>query len=225
MRAFLNRRRKLHIWLAADLCLLGAFWLFRGNRAWMNALVENFTGPLRQAIGRLCYRTEVSVMEVLGVLLVLAGAVYVIWSVLAVKRAVGHRLGRAYSAVLGALCAALAVYAGFCLLWGVNFWTDSFQDKSGIHAEPVAQEDLLAVTEYFAEKLTDASDGVARDETGLFTVPRAKDSGRIPTITWRSCRLRSKVRSATATAWGTCRSCVRGRFRSCRPGRALRTAR
>ena len=182
MRAFLNRHRKLHIWLAADLCLLGAFWLFRGNRAWMNALAENVTGPLRQAIGRLCYRTEVSVMEVLGVLLVLAGVVYLIWSVLAVKKAVGHRLDRAYSALLGALCAALAVYAGFCLLWGVNFWTDSFQDKSGIHAEPVAQEDLLAVTEYFAEKLTDASDGVARDETGLFTVPRAEilaDSTRV----------------------------------------------
>ena len=73
MRAWIVRHKKLHIWLLVDLLLLAAFWLFRGNRIWMNALAEGFTGPLRQAVGRLCYRTEISIMEVLGVLLVLAG--------------------------------------------------------------------------------------------------------------------------------------------------------
>lgn len=174
MRAWIVRHKKLHIWLLVDLLLLAAFWLFRGNRIWMNALAEGFTGPLRQAVGRLCYRTEISIMEVLGVLLVLAGVAYLIWSVIAVKRAVGRRLDRAYSALLGAGCVSLAVYAGFCLLWGVNFWADSFQDKSGIYAEPVAQEDLLAVTEYFAEQLSAVADDVARTEDGLFAVPRAE---------------------------------------------------
>ena len=174
MIAFLKRHGKLHLWLLVDLAVLAAFWLLRGNRQWMNALADHVTTPLKQAIGRVCYRTDVSVMEVLGVLLVLAGAVYLVWSIAAVRRAAGRRADRAYSAVLGAGCIALAVYAGFCLLWGVNFWTDSFQDRSGIRAEPVAQEDLQAVTEYFAQQLTEAADDVKRDENGLFAVPRAE---------------------------------------------------
>lgn len=174
MKVFLKRHKKLHTWLLADLLVLAAFWAFRGQRAWMNALAEHFTGPLRQAVGRLCYMTEISVMEVLGVLLVAVSVAYLVWSAIAVKRAQGRRWDRAYSAVLGAICVALLIYDGFCLLWGVNFWTDSFQDKSGIYAESVAQEDLLAVTEYFAERLTEVSDDVARDEAGLFAVPRSE---------------------------------------------------
>lgn len=182
MKAFFLKHRKLHIWLLADLCLLAAFWLCRGNRAWMNALADHFTGPLRQAFGRLCYRTEISVMEVLYVLAVLLGTAYVVWSIAAVVKAKGRRGHRAYSAVLGAACAGLSVYAGFCLLWGVNFWTDSFQDKSGIRAQPVAQEDLLDVTVYFAQRLSQAADQVERDENGVFAVPRTEILKKSPAV-------------------------------------------
>ena len=182
MGTFWKRHAKLHLWLAADLCLLGAFWLLRGNRAWMNALAERVTDPLRRTAGRVCYRVDFSVMEALGVLLALAAAAYLVWSVRAVVRAAGRRRDRAYSALLGALCAALSIYAGFCLLWGVSFWTDSFQDRSGIRAEPVDQEDLLAVTEYFAERLAESGAQVPRDEVGLFAVLREEilaDSVRV----------------------------------------------
>lgn len=182
MKAFFLKHRKLHIWLLADLCLLAAFWLCRGNRAWMNALADHFTGPLRQALGRLCYRTEISVMEVLYVLAVLLGTAYVVWSIAAVVKAKGRRGHRVYSTVLGAVCAGLSVYAGFCLLWGVNFWTDSFQDKSGIRAQPVAQEDLLDVTVYFARRLSQAADQVERDENGVFAVPRTEILEKSPAV-------------------------------------------
>lgn len=138
----------------------------------MNALAEHITGPFRQAVGRLCYLTDISVMEVLEVLLVLGSLAYVIWNAVAVIRAGGRRGQRAYGAVLGAACVGLTVWAGFCLLWGVNYWTDSFQDQSGIYAEPVAQEDLLAVTEYFASQAARTAGAAARDADGLFSVPR-----------------------------------------------------
>ena len=182
MKTFWKQHKKLHLWLLADLTVLAAFRLLRGNRQWMNALADSVTTPLKRAIGRVCYLTDISVMEVLGVLLVLAGAAYLVWSIAAVRRAAGRRADRAYSAVLGAGCIGLAIYAGFCLLWGVNFWTDGFQDKSGICAEPVAQEDLLAVTEYFAQQLTDAADDVARDENGFFAVPRSEILAASPVI-------------------------------------------
>jgi len=148
MKAFFLRYKKLHIWLLADLCLLAAFWLFRGNRELMNALADQVTTPLKQAVGRLCYRVPFSVMEVLYVLAALAAVAYIVGSLAAiVRRNDGRgRARRGYSALLGAVDICLAVYWLFCLLWGVNFWTDSFQDRSGIYAQPVAREDLRAVT-------------------------------------------------------------------------------
>lgn len=182
MKTFFLKHKKLHIWLLADLCLLAAFFLTRGNRAWMNALAGHVTGPLKQAVGRLCYLTDASVMEMLYVLVVLLGIGYVVWSVIAVTKARGCRGHRTYSAALGAVCAGLAVYAGFCLLWGVDFWTDSFQDRSGIYAQPVTREDLLDVTAYFAEQLSRAADQVERDADGLFAVPREEILEKSPAV-------------------------------------------
>jgi hypothetical protein len=65
MKSFLKRHQKLHIWLLIDICLVASFFLFRGNRQWMNWLTERVTTPMKQAIGRMCYLTEISVMEVL----------------------------------------------------------------------------------------------------------------------------------------------------------------
>ena len=172
MKAFFVKHKKLHIWLLADVFLLAAYFLCRENRNWMNFWTEEITTPLKRAIGQVCYLTEVSVMEVMCVLAVLACVAYVILAVRALMRAKGHRRSCAYGAAMGAVCIALSVYAGFCLMWGANFWADSFQEKSGIYAEPVAPEELLEVTIYFAQQLYQAADDVARDENGLFAVPR-----------------------------------------------------
>lgn len=172
MKAFFLRFKKLHIWFFITFLLLVAFWLLRSRKALMNALADNVTAPLRRAIGRVCYLTDLSVMEILDVLAVLFVIGYLIWSIAAVVRAKGRRGPRAYAAALGAVCIALTVYLSFSLLWGMNFWTDSFQDKSGIYAQPVALEDLQAVTERFAQELAQAAGMVERDENGLFAVPR-----------------------------------------------------
>ena len=171
-KAFFWKHKKLHIWLLADAGALLAFLLLRGRRGLMNALADHVTGPLRRGLGRLSYLVPFSVMEAVEVLAVLLGLGYLAWSVYAVLRARGRRRERAYTAILGAVCALLSVWAGFCLLWGVNYWTDGFQDKSGVYAQPVALEDLRTVTEYFADRVSETAGDVARDEHGLFAVPR-----------------------------------------------------
>ena len=182
MKAFFQKHKKLHIWLLADLVLLAAYFLCRQNRMWMNALTTGVTTPLKRAVGRLCYRTDISIMEVLGVLLVIGGFIYVICALIAIVRAKDHRKNCIYRAVMGAVCIGLSVYAGFCLLWGINFWTDSFQEQSGIYAEPVAAEDLLRVTVYFAQQLAWAADDVERSEDGIFAVPREEILSQAPYV-------------------------------------------
>lgn len=181
MRAFLSRHRKLHIWLLADLAALGAFVLARSHRSWMNALARQVTTPLRRAVGSVCYRAPFSVMEALCILLVLFTVCYLLTAAVRIVRGRGRRLRRAYGAVLGAVCVGLTIYAGFCFLWGVNYYTDSFQDLSGIRAEPVAQEDLQKVTQYFASRLAETADRVPRED-GLFAVPRSQILQEAPQV-------------------------------------------
>lgn len=170
MKNFFFQYKKLHIWLLSSLAVLLVLRLCRGNRALMNALAEHITIPLRRGLGELCYRVDFSVMEVIYVLAVLLGLAYLVWSVIAVLRSKGRRGRRAYGAALGALCAGVTVCALFSFLWGLSFWTDSFQDQSGIYAQPVAPEDLKAVTALFAERTAHSAGGVPRDENGLFAV-------------------------------------------------------
>ena len=169
---FWKNHKKLHLWLLVNGVVLGLYLLLRRNRTLMNGFTGYVTTPLKAALGRLCALTSLSVMEVLYVLMAVGALAYVIWSAAAIAKAKGCRRRRAYSAVLGAVNVILTVYALFCLMWGANYWTDSFQDRSGITAQPVAEADLEAVTAYFAQQLAAAADTVPRDETGLYAVPK-----------------------------------------------------
>ena len=170
MRAFFKAHRKLYLCLLAELALTAAFLLARGNRAWMNALEACAAAPIRRALASVTYRVSFSVMEVLYTLAALAAIGYIVWSVAAVVRARGRRRRRACGAALGAVCIGLGVYLLSSLLWGVCYYTDTFQDRSGVRAEEVAPEDLAAVTAWFARNLSEAADGVPRDENGRFDV-------------------------------------------------------
>ena len=173
MNAFFQSHKKLHLWLLADCGLLAAFFALRGSRRAMSALAGAMSA-LREAVGRVCYRVDFSVMEALCAALALFAVGYLLWSVAAVVRSRGRRGSRAYGAVLGAVCIGLTVYGGFCFLWGVNYYVDGFQQRSGIYAQDVAPDELETVTRYFADRLAETADTVRRDETGLFAVPRAE---------------------------------------------------
>ena len=165
--SFWKKYRKLHIWLAVDLTVLGLYLALRQNQQLMNSFADHVTTPLKAALGRLCALTSLSIMEILYALAAVGAVAYTVWSVIAVVKARGHRGRRVYSALLGAADGILTVYVLFCLMWGVNYWTDSFQDRSGITAQPVAEEDLKNVTAYFAERLSETADTVPRDENGV----------------------------------------------------------
>ena len=54
----------------------------------------------------------------------------------------------------------------FCLLWGVFYGADSFQDKSGLTARGGTVEELTALTQRFADELSELAPQVERDENG-----------------------------------------------------------
>ena len=50
--SFWKKYRKLHIWLAVDLTVLGLYLALRQNQQLMNSFADHVTTPLKAALGR-----------------------------------------------------------------------------------------------------------------------------------------------------------------------------
>ena len=168
----LRRCQRYLWWLAGLAAFFAAYFPLRPCRTAMNWLCGRVILPLELALGRLCSVTSVSVAEVLILSGIFAAVFYLAWQVrcLIARPQKGQRAVRM---ALTVLCAGLSIYAGFCLLWGVFYGADSFQDKSGLTARGGTVEELTALTERFAEKVSALSNQIQRDENGCFAVPRS----------------------------------------------------
>ena len=173
MKTFLRRYRAQLWWLAGLAAFFALFFPLRTCRSAMNWLCGRVILPLELALGRLCSVTSVSVAEVLILSGIFAAVFYLAWQVrcLIARPQKGQRAVRM---ALTVLCAGLSIYAGFCLLWGVFYGADSFQDKSGLTARGGTVEELTALTERFAREVSAVGDQVQRDENGCFAVPRSE---------------------------------------------------
>ena len=169
---FVRERRALCALAALAVFVQLAFRALCHVRPLMNALTQGLTTPLRALLGRVTYLVPFSVMEITLVLAIIAGAAFVAAAALFVIRGRGERLRRLFTALLAAFTIVLSLYNLFWLLWGVNFWADGFQERSGVYGQKSSPEDLRRLTAYFAGKLAETADAVARDERGVFAVPR-----------------------------------------------------
>lgn len=210
MERWWNRHRKLHLWLLTDLVLLAAFFLLRSNKTLMNALADHVTTPLKTALAVFWSHIPVSAAEMMY-LTAVAAAIF--WGANLIRALVKepHRGRTAYRYLLSALCVVLTVWAGFCLMWGVNYHTDTFQDRSGVTARQGTVEELTALTAYFAEGVSRTASEVPRDENGLFAGDRriildravtVYESGweRFPSLRIRSVRPKEFVCSEAMSA-------------------------
>ena len=178
---FFKKYQKLHIWLIVDLALIALFWLTRHSRPLMNALTTYVTEPLKRAIASITYLVDFSVAELIYVTAILVGVVLLPCGVRALVES-RRKWQTLYRMALGAACTALSIYVGLTLLWGVNYYADSFQDKSGIYAREASVEELEELTRIMAQGVIDTYDDVKRDETGLFAESRQDIFAAAPTI-------------------------------------------
>ena len=172
MKAFFKRRLAVHIWFLAALVPYGLYLLGISSREAANA-VSGITQALKDGYAWFWYLFPFSVVEwfyaafAVGVLAVLA----VLLRRLRSWR--GRRLEGAYGCDMVLACMFLTAGGLYCLLWGVNYYADGFQEKSGVYAQTeVSADELERVADLFAERLAELSGQVERDENGLFAVPR-----------------------------------------------------
>lgn len=163
-----------HILSIAGALVIALYFLLRSNTAIMEAVCDNFTRPWHLWCSRLLSALPFSMADVLISAGVLAAITYIIILVVRMaKRKVSLPLGF-YKFFITVISAVSVIYALFCVLWGVYYYTADFEKQSGLHAQPISVENLEVVTKYFAEKSNFYSSRVARDADGAFCVDRAE---------------------------------------------------
>ena len=170
-----------HALLAVSAGLIALHLLTRGNHALMVFLSERMVRPLHRALGQLCARVPFSVAELLIALLAVSAAVYLVFQIAALIRK-GERPARLYRTLITFLASAAAIYALFCLLWGVHYYADDFVARSGFENREISVEQLESVTRFFAQKTNEYAAGVARDENGLCRSDRSEILRRSPEV-------------------------------------------
>lgn len=160
-----------HIIAAVSAALILLHLLTRDNHALMVWVSERLVRPVHRTLAVLNDHLPLSVAELLIGLAVITILVYIIYTIIKLIRC-GGRLKRLYAAVINLLAAGLAVYAGFCMLWGVYYYGDDFMTRSGLKNDNISVEQLETVTEYFAALVNEYSSQVPRDADGNYVADR-----------------------------------------------------
>ena len=134
----------------------------RRNTDLMRRLSVDFVRPLHRRLSMLTDKVPFSVAEIL---ILFAGTLLLFLLIRTIVRLVrkNDRLRTLGLFVMSVLSFVLAVYAGFCLLWGVFYYGDDFMTRAGFETRPISAEELESVTAYFAALANTHSSDVPRD--------------------------------------------------------------
>lgn len=168
-----------HAVLLISLAWLAAYFLLRENRAVMNFLCKVLVRPWHAFAGRLFSAVPFSVTE--WVILSLA-ALGVVLLVLLIVRLIRRRWVKAYRTGMTILSVSAAMFALFCLWWGVLYYSDSFTEQAGLERRDISVQELETVTRYFAEQANAAGEHVERGGDGVFRADKSDIFRRSPDI-------------------------------------------
>ncbi len=143
------------------------YLLISDSRQTANFVLQHLTTPFKRMMGALCELIPISVMEViilLSVLVILAAVIRCV--VLAIRKE--NRMMVILRTAAGLAAAGILIWDGYCWLWGLNYYGDSFSDKSGLEILPVSDETLIKTTAYYAQLANTYALSVSRDDKGIF---------------------------------------------------------
>lgn len=188
-RGLWERDKKLYA-VCAVLCLVQlALRAVMKSRPASNFAVRYLVRPYHKAVGYLCGFLPFSLAECCWAVLILFCvwyAVRTVWFLIRPPRRYAEqtenrpepspfgtgavlRLSILWRRTVGALALAAAVYTGFTLLWGLVYYTDSFEEQASLSVTPVTVEELEATTRLFVDKLNETAPLVSHIEPGALT--------------------------------------------------------
>ena len=145
--------------------LTGLFYVLRSSSAVMDWAVIYISAPLRGFFGLLSSLYPFAIMEVICTAAVIFLIYYIIKAIRDSRRRrekwkiLGKRL-------LPVLVVACYLWGLFCWLWNSGYHATGFAERYGFSNEGISKENLVTVTQMFADRANELSDLVERDENG-----------------------------------------------------------
>lgn len=141
----------------------------RSSHELMVSLADGVIADLRRLLSGLTADLPFSLAELLICAAIAGTLVYITICTVKIVRGKDRldRLKQVYITIITLAAGVVAVYAAFCLLWGVNFYGDDFINKSGLKNDKISVDQLATVTEYFAALTNEYAPLVPRNENGV----------------------------------------------------------
>jgi len=166
-RNVFRRHLARHIVLAAAVILLIAYYILRELRPVADFVTSHIALPWHRFAGGVFNVFPFSVAEWLCALAVVGVLVYLVYTIIKIIRK-PKKLQRVYAFLVTLLAAAVTVYTLVCWFWGIGFYSQTYEELSGIETTSMSTEQLKEVTIYFAEAANAAGEEVPRDGNGLY---------------------------------------------------------
>lgn len=145
--------------------LLAAFVLLRNQQSLMNTLVFGVTTPLKHGISSVVGKLPFALGEVVWAVGVISLLIFLLRTVflLIARPNRGKRLLRRSLALLSA---GLIVYSCYTVMWGVNYYAESFVSRAGLTQRGCTADELYQLTAAFAERCNTLADKLPRNSEG-----------------------------------------------------------
>jgi len=147
--------------------MTGLFYALRSSKAAMDWAVTYISAPVRSFFGFLSSIYPFAVMEVVCTAAVIFLVYYIVKSIRDTSRRRGKwkLLGKR---LLPVLIVAFYIWGMFCWLWNSGYHATGFAQKYGFSSAGIAAEDLVTVTQFFADRADELSELVERDDEGRY---------------------------------------------------------
>ncbi len=158
------------------------YWLIKNNPAACTYFTDNISGPVKRFSASVFSVLPLSVAEFL---IILAAAVTTGISIFSIIVLVRHKHGwisRFLKAFTLLLLVTLLSWSMMNIMWGVNYYSRSFSERSGIMSRGCSVDELAVVTIYFSQKLNEFSDEVSRDDEDICKVDIKSVMERAPEL-------------------------------------------
>ncbi|MCD8383263.1 MAG: DUF3810 domain-containing protein [Clostridiales bacterium] len=152
--------------------------LLCADRPLVNWVIVNVTTPIKHGIAWLCSHLPFSLAEVVWTVAVVGIIGFILRTLWMVGKSLvcrlrgqrAHPLRRLLRRGLALLSAGLLIYSGYTVMWGINYYGDTFSEMSGLEGRGTTVSELYDLASLFASYCNDLSDGVQRDEDGVCVV-------------------------------------------------------
>jgi len=151
--------------------ITGLFYVLRSNVKAMDWAVTYVSAPARSFFGLLSSIYPFALMEIISTA---AGVFLIYWIIKAFRDSWRRRekwkiLGRRF---LPLLVVSLYIWGSFCWIWNSGYHATGFAERYGFSNDGVAREDLVVVTQMFADRANELSELVERDNDGRYISDR-----------------------------------------------------